>query len=487
MEKDYYRLLIKGGVLSPGELKMILTTLMDQKVKHISFGSRQDILFTTDIPVKNFNFNGDISCVDPMHKEEENIVCSYLSTDISTTTPWLTSDRYLYLLEQFKFHPKLKINIVDPLQCLVPLFTGHLNFIASNHEDYWYLYIQMPDWESVQLYPALIYSWDMATISKTIEDLVLEELESVDLLFELINDSTDTNNRTINSPLNTSFHPFLYYEGMNKMGTNKYWLGLYWRNNNYDLPFLLALCELCAESKIGKICITPWKSFIIKGIPAEAKLEWEKCLGKHGINVRHSQLELNWHLPVGDQKALKLKNYLVSKLDSYDISTYGLTIGITRKHDKVFHFTSIVIQCNPPISSQANLKLRNTYSVRHAKDFNPNTRTYKTYALHVDKIELPGLLMELSKVYFQQLGQTTEETDKSLKDKSNKQTKPLKEKQVYQCSNCLTIYDQMYGDIQQDIPQNTPFEQLPEHYHCSLCEAPKSDFNPINQAVTPTS
>lgn len=479
MKKDYYRLLIKGGVLSPGELKMIVSALMEAGLNHISFGSRQDILFSTDLSKENIAFNADLYPIDPHQKEEENIMCSYVSTDILTTTPWLTGDRYLYILEQFKFHPKLKVNIVDPLQRLVPLFSGHINFIASKHEDYWYCYLQMPNWDAPELYPALIYSWDIATISKSIENLIQEELESIDTLFELINDSTETNNRTVDTPLKNPFQPFPYYEGMNKMSTDKYWLGLYWRNNNYDLPFLLGLCELCGESKIGKICITPWKSFIIKGIPAVSKLKWEKYLGSHGINVRHSQLELNWHLPVGDIQALKLKNFLVSKLDSFDISTYGLTIGISMGGSTIFHFTSIVIQCNPPTADQAHLKLRATYNLRYAKNFDPNSRTYITYALDVDKIELPGLLIELSKQYFQGLGELEEISKKESKEVNAPKVKTLSERLVYQCADCLTVYDQSYGDPSQNIQKDTPFEQLPKTYHCSLCEASKSNFTPI--------
>jgi len=67
------------------------------------------------------------------------------------------------------------------------------------------------------------------------------------------------------------------------------------------------MCDLCSENKIGKISITPWKSFIVKGIPQHSKLKWEKFLGKFGINVRHSMLEMNWHLPVNDKDALSLK------------------------------------------------------------------------------------------------------------------------------------------------------------------------------------
>ncbi len=64
------------------------------------------------------------------------------------------------------------------------------------------------------------------------------------------------------------------------MGDNEYWLGLYWRNNEYDIAFLKEFCDFCLESRVGKICITPWKSFIVKGINRKYKLNLEKLLGK---------------------------------------------------------------------------------------------------------------------------------------------------------------------------------------------------------------
>jgi len=57
-----------------------------------------------------------------------------VSTEILPTTSWLTGERYLYVLEQFKHNPKLRINVIDPKQRLVPLYTGNVNFIASEHE-----------------------------------------------------------------------------------------------------------------------------------------------------------------------------------------------------------------------------------------------------------------------------------------------------------------------------------------------------------------
>ena len=465
-----YRLRVNGGVLSPGELKYICEAAEALGLDAISFGSRQDIIFPEEIDESKFDEFDKIQFVKPKKDGVENIASSYVSAEILPSTSWLTSDRYLYVLEQFKHNPKLRINVIDPKQRLVPLFTGNVNFIASEHEDYWYLYLRLPGWKKTQMYPALIYSWDMDKIEFTIENILIEEPETIETVFDLVSDATDTNNRTVDKPLEVPFYPFPYYEGMNRIGTDRYWLGLYWRNNRYDLKFLKAMCELCSENKIGKISITPWKSFIVKGIPLHSKLKWEKLLGKFGINVRHSMLEMNWHLPVNDKDALNLKKYLVTNFDQNDISTYGLTFGIANYDSDTYNFTSIVIEKNKLPAVVGDFKIRDTFNLLYAKNFDPNTHEYIMHVQDVDKVELPGLLMELSQLYFEELG-----TDREEEDVENV-TKDTIEEEVYQCSECLTVYNEIYGDITQDILPNTPFVSLHDTYECSLCEAPKSSF-----------
>ncbi|NNC49875.1 MAG: rubredoxin domain-containing protein [Flaviramulus sp.] len=464
-----YRLRINGGVLSPGELKYICEAAESLGLNAISFGSRQDIIFPEKIDSSKFNGFDKIQFFKPKRDGIENIVSSYVSADILPNTSWLTGDRYLYVLEQFKHQIKLRINITDPKQRLVPLFTGNINFIASEYEDYWYLYIRLPEWKKTEMYPALIYSWDMDKVELAIENILQEEPETVETVFELVSDAIDTKNRTVDKPLDVLFYPFPYYEGMNRMG-DKYWLGLYWRNNRYDLSFLKAMCDLCAENKIGKISITPWKSFIVKGIPLQSKLKWEKFLGRYGINVRHSMLELNWHLPVNDKKALSLKKYLVTNFDQNDISTYGLTFGIANFERSSYYFTSIVIEKNKQPDAVSDFKIRDTYNLLYAKNFDPNTREYIMHVQDVDKVELPGLLMELSQLYFEQLG--TEKDEENIKEVAKETYKV----EVYQCKECLTVYNELYGDMTQNIAPNTSFENLSETYECSLCEAPKSSF-----------
>lgn len=470
---DLTRIIVKGGAISPSELKEIIEIAEDAGLNAISFGSRQDIIFPEAIQKTQKIKDSQYHFVFPEEKTAVNIVSSYVSTDIFRNTSWLTGNKYLYIQEQFKEQPQLKVNITDPKQQLVPLFTGNINFVASKHDDYWFLYIRLTNWSKMELYPVLIYSWDIADVYYTIEKIAQENPEDVETLFKLVNEKLDANNRTIDEELQLPFYPFPYYEGMNKLGLDQYWLGLYWRNNLYDLDFLKQLCELCFECRIGKICITPWKSFIVKGIPRENKLDWEKLLGKNGINVRHSLLELNWHLPVSQEWALNLKTYLVRTLDQFDISTYGLTFGISEYNREGLYFTSIVIEKNELPKDLESLKIRDTYNVLHAKNFDPNSREYVVYSQDIDKLEIPALLIELSKNYFENLGK------KPILDQPIKAKKEEKSTQVHQCKSCLTVYDVNFGDPSQNIEKGIAFADLPESYTCSLCEAPLSNFEEV--------
>ena len=449
-------------------MKQILSYAKSLGLDTIHFGSRQDIIFpdhkiNKEIDEQFHKLNTGMTS-DPTF---QNIVCSYVAADLFPSTSWLNGAAYLYLLESFKHQPKLKINISDPQQQLSPLFNGQLNFIASTFEDYWYLNLRLPHWEKPVNFPVLVYSWDIAKVAKTIEE-IYQDADDVDELFMLLNNQIDTNSRTIETKLKVEFKPFPYYEGINRMGIHEYWLGLYWRNNKYYIDFLNDFCDFCLDNKIGKICITPWKSFIVKGIPSESKLALEKLLGRAGINVRHSLLELNWHLPVHDDEALALKTFIVRNFDQNDISTYGLTFGISNKSDNKIYFTSVVVEKNTLPNMVKDFEVRPTYNVLYSENFNPNTQKYLVYAQDVDKIELPGLLMELSKLYFEKLGEFEEE-------KPTKKEETI-EKEVYQCADCLTVYDAEFGDTTANVTPGTSFKDVSSEYVCPVCEASKTTF-----------
>ena len=466
------RIFVKGGILSPSELKQIINHATSLGLDAVHFGSRQDIILPDHNEENYTEARTEVTGIQTITDAKlQNIVCSYVSADIFPSTSWLNGSTYLYILESFKHQPSLKINITDPEQKLTPLFSGELNFIASPHEDYWYLHLNLPNWKEPVYYPVLIYSWDISKLSKVLEE-TFRDADDVEELFVLINDILEANNRTIEKELKVTYNPFPYYEGMNKMGIKQYWLGLYWRNNRYDLKFLKGFCDFCLDNRIGKICITPWKSFIVKGIPTESKLLLEKFLGQAGINVRHSLLEMNWHLPVADEEALALKKFIVMNFDQNDISTYGLTFAIANLENRKSYFTSIVVEKNKIPNIVKEFAIRPTYNVLFSEKFDPNLQKYLVYAQDVDKIELPGLLMELSKQYFEQLGSIDSE-------ESNIDHEEIPDsKDVFQCSSCLTVYDTSFGDEDGNVEAGTLFKDLPDDYHCPVCATEKKYFLP---------
>jgi rubredoxin len=277
------------------------------------------------------------------------------------------------------------------------------------------------------------------------------------------------NYKPITNKLKLHNTAFPYYEGLNAMLNNQYWLGLYWRNNRYDIDFMSAACRLCQDTNISKINIIPWKAFVIKGIKASDRLRWQKLMGKFGINERHSSLELNWHLPVTDTEALELKRFLVRELDQQDISTHGLTFTI-KTNREMQYFTTVVIEKNPEPDTIPG----DHYNILYAKHFNPNNIVYHTYSKGIKKEIIPAVLIELSKLYFRQLNPEKEKSEEA------KPQPVLNGKiRLYQCSNCLTVYDEKYGDPEASVSPGVSFDHLPDTYKCHVCDSPKKYFVPV--------
>ncbi len=463
--KDLIRVFVRGGIISPGDLLKVIQVAEKMGTDYIHLGSRQDILF----PVKE----KDLSLIESTFKAIEldfeinnfsyqNISSSYVSLDLQPKKPWMASHVYHYILESFEYLPKLRINIVDPSQSLVPLFTGHINFLASNQESFWYLYLRFSEiQESPWQAPILIYGEDISNLCKLIEQKKSEEnfTQYTDLV-ELITES-GFRTQPVTEELVFPDTNFPYYEGINRMQDDKYWLGLYWRDNKFSIGILKAICMRCLNTEVGKISLTPWKSFVIKGIAEKYRIGWEKLMGRSGMNLRHSSLELNWHLPALDQEAYDLKTQLVRILDQQDMSTYGLTFTI-KTTDDITLFTSIVVE-------KAD-KSSDIFNVLYSKDFNPNLTEYYCYAQGVPRDVLPSLLIELSRLYYEQLEETHEHED------IDQHIQESDLNQVYQCRSCLTEYNPKYGDIQQGVPKNTWFDDLQDDYHCPLCGEPKKNF-----------
>lgn len=471
---DFYKIRInfKGGVVSPGELKQILEAAKIAHVNEVRLSLRQQLIlhlphqfarrFEKCLADLNLEFQIDSN-------EKPNLVSSYVAEDVFQKGNWITEGIYKDIFDTFDYDSKLKINISDNAQSFTPFFSGHLNFVSSSTPNFWYLFLRKPKTNSVYSYDKLIFSTEIAKVSKSIEEALEQfpENDTKDIFKNIPKIISIAKVEELKLPKFT----LPYYEGFNRYG-KKTWLGIYRRNELFSVSFLIEMCDLCLFTKLGEICFTPWKSLIIKGIEENDRKYWSSILAKHNINVRHAANELNWQVEDDSKDALKLKNELMESFNRQDIRTFGICFGI-KTVPKTEVFASIMIQ-------RRRFKLFNfipsffVYDLSYTLDFDPNGRTKKYFSKGVI---MPNLAEQLRRSVLFYNKQFSENLIHKLSNQiENEESKISKMKKVYKCPSCFSIYDNNFGDELANIPAGITFENLPVDYTCGICEEPKENF-----------
>ncbi|MES2456716.1 MAG: rubredoxin domain-containing protein [Bacteroidota bacterium] len=481
MEKIHsIKINLPGGVVAAGDLLEILDALKQAGINHLRFGTRQQLfiqasglqleLLEHEFFVANINFEVDAD----LHP---NILSSYVSQDIFGHPNWMVEGVYNDVLDLFDYKPRLKVNLINNNQSFVPFFTGNFNFIVSNVSNYWHLHIRFPKTNIFYVWPDLVYTEDIALLSKDLEEAILteperycdqEEISGADL-YRKTGGGTKFIQHHTSLALELPDFSLPYYEGFNRYDNNKFWLGIYRRDELFSCAFLEEVCTLCIRSRIAQFYITPWKSIILKGI--EGQLPWNTVLARHRINVRHASNELNWQIEDQCQYGLDLKQYLVRQFDQVDLRTFKLSFAI-KVNPKTGLFGSVVIR--KQLNAGAEL-----FDILHTRNFNPNSKDFVTFRADVGLDLLTPVLISLCDHYYDlQTRDALVPEDHSLPEDVEVEGPAV---MIHQCKNCLSVYDEAFGDEINEIAPGLAFEGLPDSYGCPICGSAKADFLPVSK------
>ena len=386
----------KGGIIPPRDLYNILLAAGKSGMHYARFGLRQQLLLDVEIEELN-NMTAELDTLGlsyEINKEEyPNIVSSYPAEEVFIINTWLTENIYKEIFDSIEHLHRLKINISDANQSFTPLLTGNINWVASPAEPhFWYLFIRFPKTNIVYEWKDLVHTNDLAGMSLRIEETILQNSGKFydnneangDELYEKIK-AASFHTKPAGAPLALPPFNLPYYEGLNRY-QDKYWLGIYRRDELYGLKFLKEVCQLCLKTEIGQLCSTPWKTIIIKGIAEKNRKDWNDLLDKNQINVRHAANELNFQVEDNNLDALKLKQHLVKYLNDDDTRTFGVCIGIkTRKKSEIF--SSILVRRKSLIRI-SKWGFFHSYDILCAKDYNPNERTAFVFSSNNPKFVL---------------------------------------------------------------------------------------------------
>lgn len=476
--RDYFtiKMNLPAGIVSPGALQRVLKLVYDARVRRVRFGNRQQLLMTVHGEEmrsleKALKTHGITYEVDTDH--HPNIISSYCGEDVFRTGDWLGESEYHTILDQFDYQPRLKVNLSDSNQSFTPFFTGNLNFIASPEPHFWYLYIRPKQSNTLFRWRELVYTNDVGRLAKTVESALFTVGSSATeaTLFEVVKTSGQT---FITQPATQEVElpefSLPYYEGFNRYG-ERTWLGIYRRDEAFSVSFLLDLCTLCLKTRIGEVCVTPWKSLVVKGIETKDRHAWSHVLGKHNINVRHAANELAWQTEDHTDEGTRLKDYVIRFFEKHDTRTFGLCFGVqTRAKSEVFG--SILIR-RRALLRIGQLPIFSVYDLYFAENFNPNSRRYIVFDKGIFKLHLPARLDRLCHQFNTRRLQNSLPTPDPIDPTTND---AIVTEKMHQCPHCFTVYDPKYGDARQGIAAGTIFAQLPSSYVCATCETPKDEF-----------
>ncbi|MEZ2338954.1 rubredoxin [Mucilaginibacter sp. RCC_168] len=468
---------LPGGVISAGDLYELLLIAENAGAQAIRIGNRQQLFFCIDASqLEDLEMDMLRAEVSYEINEDEfpNIISSYVTDAIFNTESWIKEGVYKDIFDLFNFKPRLKINLVDQHQTFVPFFSGNFNFITSNISNYWYLYVRFPKTTDIYCWPSMVYSDDIPLLSQTAEKVIMAHKAQFydrqkinhQKFHDLVMAQNDFVTQPITEPLKLPDFQLPYYEGINRYVNNKYWLGIYRRNELFPLEFMKDICTICLKNRIGQLYTTPWKSLLIKGISEADRKEWGSILNKHLINVRHASNELNWQLENLNSESLELKQQLVRIFEEYDLRTYRLCFAI-KMQPKTGLPGSIIIKKQLP----------DVFNILHTSDFNPNSKDYVTYREEVPKVDLARCLIELCNHFYSILIDDSISPSVLPNETDEKETH-----YIYQCQSCFSIYDQTFGDIVNDITPGIDFQTLDE-YTCPICDSPKSSFIRIENSM----
>ncbi len=452
-----------GGIVSPGELKDLLLALKGCEVKNIRFGLRQQIIFHLSyLHETTFKQRMEALKIDFYvdSNPHPNVVSSYVSEEVFQQGNWLSEGIYKDIFDTFNYNPRLKINISDSSQSFTPFFSGHLNFVSSSHPNFWHLFVRKPKTNVVEEFGKLIFSNEIGKLAKCLEGRMMEGEEE---LFESLPSFISEERK---EALKLPKFSLPYYEGFNRYG-KKTWLGIYKRSELFSTEFLIDLCSLCLATKIGEICLTPWKSLIIKNINEKDRKSWSSILAKYDINVRHAANELNWQIEDASPKALLLKQKLIEYFNKKDLRTFGICLGI-KTVPKTEVFASIMVR----------KRSFGLYDITHTTDYDPNGREIAYYSRWIPGFMLPQKLRKSILEFNRHIADKVTVDDMG---KASKESHVFVQKELYQCQACLSMYDEEYGDVLNEIPAGTAFSELSENYCCPVCQSEKQTFQLFNQ------
>lgn len=427
-----------GGVISTGSLRQLALHCQTADV-HLRIGRRMNL--TMDLkPQIVPEFTRRLREWVEFSSSENNVISSACSME---SHAWLKESTMIEAAESVaSVSSPVEVSLIDPGQTLVPRFESELNFLAMPEEGTWSCVVRRE-----------------GVVHSTAARILTQDLpEAVSTYSAASSGKLSDRLRVFGGPAPGMEPPLSArpeYEGFHKHG-GKWSLGFFHTSGRYDGSLVEEMAYLCTKDSLGRVYLTPWHSFLIKGIPERSLLVWEDYLRRRGIETRHASSALYWRMLGGEPLLYEARDRIVRECISREVPSH---VVFAAGRDTAEEQAAISIELTGRFPARFRL-----YSKQYALD----RKKHGTFLLGFLPRAVRKLLENASGPAVSSPQQTPSALQSAPAVKSTHAS--------YVCEECMNVYSAEYGDAVSGVLPGVPFESVPPTYACPVCGADKKRF-----------
>ncbi|MBL7649766.1 MAG: rubredoxin [Candidatus Hydrogenedentes bacterium] len=404
------------------------------------------------------------------HPRRPNIVTTRPMAGRAGRTPWLSDGAYDSVLSQFMTAPAIPVNLSDPRQDVLPLYTGQINFIASTEPGYWHVSFNARGQLRPIVLSTAVHADGVPAATFVVQSAILQDnaLDLPELQRNLLENLGGVARELPQVAVahHDEVRPIEGFEFDAK--SESYSLGISALAQRFPCAFLADLCLVARSLGLATAGLTPWRSLLMHGIPASARADFERLLLRHRVSLHTGAWDSasfnDFHTP----GTVKAGAELLRALNENFPHPGGLRIGLT-EHSGVIPDTPIVVRAEtPPARWPFRPEPRFNVFVRENFDrFNPMLIACVT---GVAAGRMADAVLDLVERFGAGQAATvavaTQASPVLLRGGAL----------IHQCAECHTEYSEQYGDPLGGIDAGTPFAELPASWTCPTCGAPQGKY-----------
>ena len=437
----------------------------------ITLGSRQEIILGEIQSQSRDRVRRELgSLLVEHHPRRPNIVTTRPVAGRAGRTPWLSDGAYESVLSQFMTAPAIPVNLSDPRQGVLPLYTGQINFIASPEPGYWHVSFNARGQLRPIVLSTAVHGDGVPAATFVVQNAIMHD-NALDLpeLQRTLVENLGGLARELPPSVAVRHDEVRPVEGFEfDAQSDCYTLGIPVLAQPLPGAFLVDLCLAARGLSIATAGLTPWQSLLIHGISSSARADFERLLLRHRVSIHTGAWDSACFQDIHTPGAVKAGAELLSALNQNFPHPGGLRIGLT-DHCGVIPDTPIVVRAEtPPARWPFRPEPRFNVYVRENFDrFNPMLISCAT---GVGAGRMRHVVLDLVERFG--AGQAA-----GVPLATQLLPAPLRGVAlIHQCAECHTEYSEQYGDPLGGIDAGTPFAELPANWNCPTCGATQSKY-----------